>query len=100
MAAPSRTIILDEPTTGLHIADIERLVGLVDRLVDSGASVVVIEHDLDVVRSADWIVDLGPEAGHDGGRVVFEGTPRQMVATPTTHTARHLRRHLKSTGLT
>ncbi|WP_431900998.1 ATP-binding cassette domain-containing protein [Nonomuraea sp. bgisy101] len=99
LAAPGRTIILDEPTTGLHIADIERLVGLLDRLVNSGATVVVIEHDLDVIRAADWIIDLGPEAGHDGGRVVFEGTPRQLIATSSTHTARHLRHHLESTGL-
>ncbi|MGW4475564.1 ATP-binding cassette domain-containing protein [Nonomuraea sp. NPDC004354] len=99
LAAPGRTIILDEPTTGLHIADVERLVGLLDRMVDSGSTVVVIEHNLDVIRAADWIIDLGPEAGHDGGRIVFEGTPRDMVATSSTHTARHLRRHLEASGL-
>ncbi|WP_157245097.1 ATP-binding cassette domain-containing protein [Nonomuraea typhae] len=95
LATPGRTVILDEPTTGLHLADVERLVGLLDRMVEGGSTVVVIEHDLDVIRAADWIVDLGPEAGHDGGRVVFEGTPAQMAATGAGHTARHLRRHLE-----
>ncbi|MFI6502795.1 ATP-binding cassette domain-containing protein [Nonomuraea typhae] len=95
LATPGRTVILDEPTTGLHLADVERLVGLLDRMVEGGSTVVVIEHDLDVIRAADWIVDLGPEAGHDGGRVVFEGTPAQMAATGDGHTARHLRRHLE-----
>ncbi|GAA3470661.1 excinuclease ABC subunit UvrA [Nonomuraea roseola] len=94
LATPGRTIVLDEPTTGLHIADIDRLIGLIDRLVDSGSTVIVIEHNLDVILAADWAIDLGPDAGRDGGHVVFEGTPHQMIATSATHTAHHLRRHL------
>lgn len=89
-----RTIILDEPTTGLHIADISRLIELLDRLVDAGSTLVVIEHNLDIIAAADWIVDIGPEAGHDGGQVVFEGTPEQMATRSTTHTAEHLTRYL------
>ncbi|MFD9947900.1 ATP-binding cassette domain-containing protein [Nonomuraea sp. NPDC059023] len=91
LAAPGRTLILDEPTTGLHLADIDHLVALLDRMVDAGSTVVVIEHNLDVVRAADWIIDLGPEAGHDGGQVVFTGTPRSMIESAATHTAHHLR---------
>jgi len=82
--------ILDEPTTGLHLADVEKLLGLLDRLVDAGKSVIVIEHHLAVMAHADWIVDLGPGAGHDGGRIVFEGTPADLVAVRSTLTARHL----------
>ncbi len=82
--------ILDEPTTGLHLADVEQLLGLLDRLVDSGKSVVVIEHHQAVMAHADWIVDLGPGAGHDGGRVVFEGTPADLVAARSTLTGEHL----------
>ncbi len=82
--------ILDEPTTGLHLADVEQLLGLLDRLVDSGKSVVVVEHHQAVMAHADWIIDLGPGAGHDGGRVVFEGTPADLVADRSTLTARHL----------
>jgi excinuclease UvrABC ATPase subunit len=82
--------VLDEPTTGLHLADVEQLLGLLDRLVDSGASVIVIEHHQAVMAHADWIVDLGPGAGHDGGRVVFEGTPADLVAARSTLTGRHL----------
>ncbi|MFB9378751.1 ATP-binding cassette domain-containing protein [Kineococcus gynurae] len=82
--------VLDEPTTGLHLADVEALLGLLDRLVDSGKSVVVIEHHQAVMAHADWIVDLGPGAGHDGGRIVFEGTPRDLVADRSTLTGRHL----------
>jgi excinuclease UvrABC ATPase subunit len=82
--------ILDEPTTGLHLADVENLLGLLDRLVDSGKSVIVIEHHQAVMAHADWIIDLGPGAGHDGGRIVFEGTPAELVAGRSTLTGEHL----------
>ncbi|MFE7191687.1 ATP-binding cassette domain-containing protein [Kitasatospora sp. NPDC057541] len=82
--------VLDEPTTGLHLADVEQLLGLLDRLVDSGKSVIVVEHHQAVMAHADWIIDLGPGAGHDGGRVVFEGTPAELVAARSTLTGRHL----------
>ena len=82
--------ILDEPTTGLHLADVEQLLGLLDRLVDSGRSVIVIEHHQAVMAHADWIIDLGPGAGHAGGRIVFEGTPAELVATRATLTGEHL----------
>ena len=83
-------LVLDEPTTGLHLADVAHLLGLLDHLVDGGASVIVIEHHLAVMAHADWIVDIGPGAGQDGGRVVFEGTPAELVAARSTITARHL----------
>ncbi|HVM53576.1 MAG TPA: excinuclease ABC subunit UvrA [Acidimicrobiales bacterium] len=82
--------VLDEPTTGLHLADVEQLLGLLDRLVDSGKSVIVIEHHQGVMAHADWIIDLGPGAGHDGGRIVFEGPPAQLVAGRSTLTGQHL----------
>ncbi len=82
--------ILDEPTTGLHLADVEQLLGLLDRLVDSGKSVIVIEHHQGVMAHADWIIDLGPGAGHDGGRIVFEGPPAELVAKRSTLTGEHL----------
>jgi excinuclease UvrABC ATPase subunit len=83
-------VVLDEPTTGLHLADVEQLLGLLDRIVDSGKSVIVIEHHQAVMAHADWIIDLGPGAGHDGGRVVFEGTPADLVADRSTLTGEHL----------
>jgi excinuclease UvrABC ATPase subunit len=82
--------VLDEPTTGLHLADVEQLLGLLDRLVDAGRSVIVIEHNQAVMAHADWIIDLGPGAGHDGGRIVFEGTPADLVAARPTLTGEHL----------
>jgi len=82
--------VLDEPTTGLHPADVEQLLGLLDRLVDAGKSVIVIEHHLAVMAHADWIIDMGPGAGHDGGRIVFEGTPADLVAARSTLTGQHL----------
>ena len=90
MADKGGIYVLDEPTTGLHLADVEQLLGLLDRLVDSGKSVIVIEHHLAVMAHADWIVDLGPGAGHDGGRIVFEGTPADLVAARSTLTGEHL----------
>ncbi|NUT38277.1 MAG: excinuclease ABC subunit UvrA [Hamadaea sp.] len=90
MAEKGGVYVLDEPTTGLHLADVEQLLGLLDRLVDSGKSVIVIEHHQAVMAHADWIVDLGPGAGHDGGRIVFEGTPADLVAKRATLTGQHL----------
>ncbi len=90
MAEKGDLYILDEPTTGLHLADVEQLLGLLDRLVDSGKSVIVIAHHQAVMAHADWIIDLGPGAGHDGGRVVFEGTPADLVAARSTRTGEHL----------
>jgi len=90
MAASGGVYILDEPTAGLHLADVEQLLGLLDRLVDSGKSVIVIEHHQAVMAHADWIIDLGPGAGHDGGRIVFEGTPAEIVAARCTLTGEHL----------
>ncbi len=90
MAEKGSVYVLDEPTTGLHLADVEQLLGLLDRLVDSGKSVVVIEHHQAVMAHADWIIDLGPGAGHDGGRIVFEGTPADLVVARSTLTGEHL----------
>jgi excinuclease UvrABC ATPase subunit len=90
MATDGGIYVLDEPTSGLHLADIEHLLHLLDRLVDAGKSVIVIEHHLAVVAHADWIIDLGPGAGHDGGRVVFEGLPADLVAVRSTLTGQHL----------
>ena len=90
MAGKGGIYVLDEPTTGLHLADVENLLGLLDRLVESGKSVIVIEHHQAVMAHADWIIDLGPGAGHDGGRVVFEGTPADLVAARSTLTGEHL----------
>ena len=90
MAADGGVYVLDEPTAGLHLADVEQLLGLLDRLVDSGKSVIVIEHHQAVMAHADWIIDLGPGAGHDGGRIVFEGAPANLVAARSTLTGEHL----------
>jgi excinuclease ABC A subunit len=90
MAEKRRVYVLDEPTTGLHLADVEQLLRLLDRLVDAGKSVIVIEHHQGVMAHADWIIDLGPGAGHDGGRIVFEGTPADLVTARSTLTGEHL----------
>jgi excinuclease UvrABC ATPase subunit len=90
MAEKGGVYVLDEPTNGLHLADVEQLLGLLDRLVDSGKSVIVVEHHQGVMAHADWIIDLGPGAGHDGGRIVFEGTPADLVAARSTLTGEHL----------
>lgn len=92
---PGGIVVLDEPTTGLHLADVDQLLGLLDRLVDAGTSVVVIEHHQAVMAHADWIIDLGPGAGHDGGRVVFAGTPADLVADGSTLTGEHLAAYLR-----
>ncbi|HEX5586526.1 MAG TPA: ATP-binding cassette domain-containing protein, partial [Acidimicrobiia bacterium] len=96
LAEQGGVYILDEPTAGLHLADVEQLLGLLDRLVDSGKSVIVIEHHQAVMAHADWIVDLGPGAGHDGGRVVFEGTPADLVAARSTLTGEHLAAYVRA----
>jgi excinuclease UvrABC ATPase subunit len=96
MAERGQVYVLDEPTSGLHLADVEQLLGLLDRLVDDGRSVIVIEHHQAVMAHADWIVDLGPGAGHDGGRVVFEGTPADLVAARSTLTGEHLAAYVAS----
>ncbi|WP_435865119.1 ATP-binding cassette domain-containing protein [Streptomyces spectabilis] len=96
MAEKSSTYVLDEPTTGLHLADVDKLLALLDRLVDDGNSVVVIEHHQAVMAHADWIIDLGPGGGHDGGEVVFTGTPTELVEGGSTLTARHLREYVAS----
>ncbi|MGW6024663.1 ATP-binding cassette domain-containing protein [Streptomyces sp. NPDC055099] len=88
------TYVLDEPTTGLHMADVDGLLALLDRLVDAGNTVVVVEHNLEVVKHADWVIDLGPDGGKHGGRIVFEGTPGQLVEATGSFTADHLRRDL------
>ncbi len=96
MAEKGGVYVLDEPTAGLHLADVEQLLGLLDRLVDSGKSVIVVEHHQAVMAHADWIVDLGPGAGHDGGRIVFEGTPANLVAARSTLTGEHLAAYVGS----
>ena len=94
MADKGEVYVLDEPTTGLHLADVENLLGLLDRLVDSGKSVIVIEHHQAVMAHADWVIDLGPGAGHDGGTVVFEGTPAELVKARSTLTGKHLAQYV------
>jgi excinuclease UvrABC ATPase subunit len=95
MSGDTEVYVLDEPTSGLHMHDVDNLIGLLDRLVDSGRTVVVIEHNLDVVARADWVIDLGPGAGHDGGRVIFEGPPADLARASGTLTGEHLRRRLE-----
>jgi len=97
MAEKGEVYVLDEPTTGLHLADVAQLLGLIDRLVDSGRSVIVIAHHQAVMAHADWIIDLGPGAGHDGGRIVFEGTPADLVAARSTLTGEHLAAYVGAT---
>ena len=96
MAEKGSVFVLDEPTAGLHLADIQQLLGLLDRLVDAGKSVIVIEHHPAVMAHADWIIDLGPGAGHEGGRVVFEGAPADLVAARSTLTGEHLAAYVGS----
>jgi excinuclease UvrABC ATPase subunit len=91
----AEVLVLDEPTTGLHMDDVDRLVALMDELVDRGRTLIVIEHDLDIVAAADWVIDMGPGAGHDGGTVVFEGPPRELVETGSL-TGRHLAERISS----
>jgi len=98
MGESGDVFILDEPTTGLHLADVEQLLGLLDRLVDAGKSVIVIEHHQAVMAHADWIIDIGPGAGHDGGRVVFEGTPTQLIADRSTVTGEYLAAYVGAQG--
>jgi excinuclease ABC subunit A len=89
--ATGRTMyILDEPTTGLHFADVERLLEVLQRLVDTGNTVVVIEHNLDVIKSADWVIDLGPEGGDRGGQIIAEGTPEELARVPESYTGQFL----------
>ena len=98
--ATGRTLyVLDEPTTGLHFADVEKLLEVLHRLVDGGNTVLVIEHNLDVIKTADWIVDLGPEGGDRGGRIIAEGTPEQVAATPGSATGEYLDRVLRGEPL-
>ena len=96
MSGDADVFVLDEPTSGLHMHDVDNLIGLMDRLVDSGRTVVVLEHNLDVIARADWVIDLGPGAGHDGGRVIFEGPPAELVRASGTLTGEHLRRRVAS----
>src|SRR6185436_12871662 len=98
MSAETEVYVLDEPTTGLHMQDVENLIGLLDRIVDGGRTVIIIEHNLDVIARADWVIDLGPGAGHDGGTVVFEGPPADLVGAEHSLTAQHLRRRLEPVG--
>jgi excinuclease UvrABC ATPase subunit len=88
--------VLDEPTTGLHLADVDQMLGLLDQLVEAGKSVIVVEHHQAVMAHADWIIDLGPGAGHDGGQIVFEGTPADLVAARSTLTGQHLAEYVAS----
>jgi excinuclease UvrABC ATPase subunit len=90
LSKPSEIVILDEPTTGLHMADVAGLIGLLDRMVDNGSTVIVIEHNLAVVARADWVIDMGPRAGNEGGKIIFEGVPAKLVKHTASLTAQHL----------
>ena len=93
--ATGRTLyVLDEPTTGLHFADIRKLLDVLNRLVDRGNTAIIIEHNLDVIKSADWLIDLGPDGGERGGRIVATGTPEEVAAIKESHTGHYLRRLL------
>jgi excinuclease UvrABC ATPase subunit len=94
MGTQTEVYFLDEPTSGLHMQDVDNLIGLLDRLVDSGRSVIVIEHNLDVVARADWVIDLGPGGGREGGRILFEGTPGDLAAKQSTLTGQFLARRV------
>jgi excinuclease UvrABC ATPase subunit len=96
MTEGASVYVLDEPTTGLHLADVEKMLAMLDRLVDSGVSVIAIEHHQAVMAHADWIIDMGPGAGHEGGVVVFEGTPAELIASRATLTGRHLADYVAS----
>jgi excinuclease UvrABC ATPase subunit len=98
MSGDAEVYVLDEPTTGLHMQDVDNLIGLLEHLVEDGRTVIVIEHNLDVVARADWVIDLGPGAGTDGGRVVFEGPPAELARTAASLTGEHLRRRLAAVG--
>jgi excinuclease ABC subunit A len=101
LGSPSSTrtlYVLDEPTTGLHFADVEKLASVLNRLADQGHTLVVIEHNLDIIKSADWVIDLGPEGGDRGGTVIASGTPEQIAASPRSHTGRYLEQVLRGTG--
>jgi excinuclease ABC A subunit len=95
MSSDTEVYVLDEPTTGLHMQDVDNLIGLLDRLVEAGRTVIVIEHNLDVIARADWVIDLGPGGGHDGGRVIFEGPPAELVRADGSLTGQYLRRRLE-----
>jgi excinuclease UvrABC ATPase subunit len=95
MSGDAEVYVLDEPTSGLHMHDVDNLIGLLDRLVETGRTVIVIEHNLDVVARADWVIDLGPGAGHEGGRVVFDGPPAELARSEESLTGQHLRRRLE-----
>ena len=100
MSSDTEVYVLDEPTTGLHLQDVENLIALLERLVESGRTVIVIEHNLDVIARADWVIDLGPGAGHDGGRVIFEGPPAELIRARDSLTGEHLRRRLEPVAAT